>query len=506
MQTGARSVLTLAIAVGVSWCIPGRRLGTASQAAQQADTNGIAELQEVVVTATRHSDSVNRVPLSVSAQTQRRSISKASRRSRTFRRRCRACGCPDARHRATPPWPSAASSQSGTSATTGFYLDETALQKRAAGGFGSQNGTPVPPLFDLERVEVLRGPQGTLFGGGSEGGTIRYIQPAPSLTDYSGYGRAQWLTTQDGAPSYEAGAAFGGPIVENKLGFRASVFARKTGGYIDLTDYRNGKVYDPNSNSGSTAYGTRCPDLGAVRHHTIDALVFQVRGQYGQPDHQLQPARAGAAAGGASVLQHSVHPLPPGPGPRVSRPSGVLPVNPGCNANTGAYVAPGYTVGPFNPQRYQSLALGPSPTKTGLDVRQRHLSMGCQRPSAAEIDHLVCRRTSTAGRVPQNFPLTLFVYPGTARIVIPGQPPDSRSHRLRIQSERHLRPQWPWPRRVDRDQHAQPAQCALAGDSPRLLGGSACQLRRRRVFREYPGRSLRNMPRLPSWASSSWRV
>ena len=78
--------------------------------------------------------------------------------------------------------------QSGTSATTGFYLDETPLQKRAAGGFGSQNGTPVPPLFDLERVEVLRGPQGTLFGGGSEGGTIRYIQPTPGLTDYSAYG------------------------------------------------------------------------------------------------------------------------------------------------------------------------------------------------------------------------------------------------------------------------------------------------------------------------------
>ncbi len=119
---------------------------------------------------------------------------------------------------------------SSTAATTGFYLDETALQKRAAAGFGSQNGTPVPPLFDLERIEVLRGPQGTLFGGGSEGGTIRYIQPEPGLTDYSSYARAQWMQTKGGDPSYEAGVAVGGPIVDDKLGFRASVFARKNGG------------------------------------------------------------------------------------------------------------------------------------------------------------------------------------------------------------------------------------------------------------------------------------
>src|SRR5690606_38556166 len=145
--------------------------------------------------------------------------------------------------------------QAATAATTGFYLDETSLQKRSAGGFASQNGTPVPPLFDLERVEVLRGPQGTLFGGGSEGGTIRYIQTAPSLTDYSSYARAQIGSMKGGDNGYEAGFAIGGPIVEDKLGFRASIFRRETPGYVDLTDYRDLHIYQEDANEGQVTAG-----------------------------------------------------------------------------------------------------------------------------------------------------------------------------------------------------------------------------------------------------------
>src|SRR6185437_14247535 len=59
-------------------------------------------------------------------------------------------------------------------ATVGIYIDEAPVQIRPD-SLSSVN--PYPKLFDLERVEVLRGPQGTLFGAGSEGGTIRFITP-----------------------------------------------------------------------------------------------------------------------------------------------------------------------------------------------------------------------------------------------------------------------------------------------------------------------------------------
>jgi iron complex outermembrane recepter protein len=123
---------------------------------------------------------------------------------------------------------------SAGASTTGFYIDDTPVQARHI-GFGSVNAFPA--LFDLDRVEVLRGPQGTLFGAGAEGGAVRFITPEPGLTEYSGYDRAELAFTQFGAPSYEAGAAFGGPIIDNVLGFRVSTSYRFDGGWVDRVSY-----------------------------------------------------------------------------------------------------------------------------------------------------------------------------------------------------------------------------------------------------------------------------
>ena len=130
------------------------------------------------------------------------------------------------------------SSDSGAS-TTGVYIDDTPVQSRVI-GFSST--TIFPNVFDLERVEILRGPQGTLFGAGSEGGTIRFITPQPSLTDYTDYTKGELGFTEHGDPSFEARAALGGPIVENELGFRASLSYRRDGGYTDRVDRFSGDL------------------------------------------------------------------------------------------------------------------------------------------------------------------------------------------------------------------------------------------------------------------------
>ena len=116
--------------------------------------------------------------------------------------------------------------------TTGIYLDDVPVQIRLDNGIVPGTNT-TPLVFDLDRVEVLKGPQGTLFGAGAEGGTIRFIQAQPSLTESSGYARAGIGTTDNGGASYEMGAAFGGPIIQDELGFRVSAWHERQGGYIE---------------------------------------------------------------------------------------------------------------------------------------------------------------------------------------------------------------------------------------------------------------------------------
>jgi iron complex outermembrane receptor protein len=124
-------------------------------------------------------------------------------------------------------------STAGTS-TTGIYIDDTPIQTRHL-QFSTVN--PYPALFDLERVEVLKGPQGTLFGAGSEGGTLRFLAPEPSLAQWQVYTRAEFGQIDGGGQSYSAGLALGGPIIEGELGFRFSLSEQYNGGWVNRVNY-----------------------------------------------------------------------------------------------------------------------------------------------------------------------------------------------------------------------------------------------------------------------------
>src|SRR6185312_6267123 len=118
-------------------------------------------------------------------------------------------------------------------------------------GLQTGSGSPTPLLYDLDRIEVLRGPQGTLYGGSSEGGTIRFIMPTPSLTSYSGSARLGWSTMQGGGMGNEEGFALGGPIVQDKLGFRIAGFRQDTPGWADRFSVYDGHQFASNVNWGN---------------------------------------------------------------------------------------------------------------------------------------------------------------------------------------------------------------------------------------------------------------
>ena len=110
-------------------------------------------------------------------------------------------------------------------AQAGVYLDDQPI---------TTNATQVSPyLVDIERVEALPGPQGTLFGSSAETGVLRIITNKPDYKGFSGQYSATGFVTKGGADSYEADGHLNIPLIDDKLSMRAVGFYSKEGGWID---------------------------------------------------------------------------------------------------------------------------------------------------------------------------------------------------------------------------------------------------------------------------------
>lgn len=218
------------ITVGVALTAVATALSAHAQEPQSEA--GEVQLQgstEIVVTATRRSETLSKVPISISAFSQQELQARGAREFSDVVRLTPGLSLQKSPIGGNQVSIRGIASSAGAS-TTGIYIDDTPIQAR---NLGYAPSTSFPALFDIERVEVLRGPQGTLFGAGSEGGTVRFIQTEPSLDKFSYRGRLEASTTRGGAPSYEAAAAVGGPIVQDKIGFRLSAYYRRNGGWVD---------------------------------------------------------------------------------------------------------------------------------------------------------------------------------------------------------------------------------------------------------------------------------
>ncbi len=243
-------------------CVSGLVLAWGASAAAQAREPSVTTRAQdegedpnaIVVTATRQSVRLDKVPLSVAALSSERMDQQGVRQIDDIARLVPGVSF----SRSTYGNGSGSSiairgiSSSVGAATTGIYINDTPIQVRTL-GFTATN--TYPKVFDLERVEVVRGPQGTLFGAGAEGGAVRFITPSPNLDHYEGYARSELASTQGGAASYEGGVAIGGPIIAGRLGFRASAWYRRDGGYVDRIDYLTGTTLDRNANSQDSYVG-----------------------------------------------------------------------------------------------------------------------------------------------------------------------------------------------------------------------------------------------------------
>src|SRR5688572_5118974 len=113
----------------------------------------------------------------------------------------------------------------GSVSSSGLYLDEQPI---------TQSGrSPDPRFIDIERVEALRGPQGTLYGASSQSGTLRVITNKPDTSKFEGWVDLSGASTRGGDGSHDASAMINIPLIDDKLALRVVGFTAEDGGFID---------------------------------------------------------------------------------------------------------------------------------------------------------------------------------------------------------------------------------------------------------------------------------
>ena len=152
------------------------------------------------------------------------------------------------------------SSQAGA-ATVSVYLDDVSLTTR---NLYSQ-GTGEPRFFDIKDIEVLRGPQGTLYGASSMGGTIRFIGNQPDLKNFSGSTTETASWTDGGGLNYEMQGILNIPLVKGQSALRIGVVRGHESGYVDQVDQNTLKTISKgiNKNDYTVVKAALKADIGA---------------------------------------------------------------------------------------------------------------------------------------------------------------------------------------------------------------------------------------------------
>ncbi|MGC4251634.1 MAG: TonB-dependent receptor [Sphingobium sp.] len=134
--------------------------------------------------------------------------------------------------------------------TAGVYYDESPVSGSVSTSSDAAGSTPDFRVFDVERAEVLRGPQGTLYGSGSMGGTIRIIYEKPKTDVLEGAGSFNMSTVKGGSPGASVDAMINVPIVNDKLALRLVGGYQQYAGYVDNSFYGTKNINDGYSYSG----------------------------------------------------------------------------------------------------------------------------------------------------------------------------------------------------------------------------------------------------------------
>ena len=213
---------------------------------------------EIIVTAEKRSSTVQKVPLSITAVSgdalQKLGIASAQGVVKAVPGiAVNSAGPGQARYEVR-----GLSSDGGEAATVGFYLDDIPITPPSTATTGK---SPIDPnLYDLARVEVLRGPQGTLYGASSLGGTVKLVTNAPDASKFYGSGEVVGSGTQHGGGNYKGSGMLNIPLVTDQLAFRIVGTYEHESGWIDRVVVPNFPNYPGFPDD---------PDRGSVRPNVV---------------------------------------------------------------------------------------------------------------------------------------------------------------------------------------------------------------------------------------------
>jgi outer membrane receptor protein involved in Fe transport len=208
-------------------------LGAASAdvQAQQATTVAATTdpgtgLEEILVTATkRGNENLQTVPIAITAQSQATLEAKGAQDFEDFARSVPSLSFVD-NGPAFKTYVIRGVNATGTGvATVGQYVDDILIT--------GDLRQPDLRLFDIQRVEVLRGPQGTLYGSGSLSGTIRTIINPPDPTGYHADAVVRASDTDHGSGNYNGAITFNAPLVNDRVALRATAYDDEESGFIN---------------------------------------------------------------------------------------------------------------------------------------------------------------------------------------------------------------------------------------------------------------------------------
>lgn len=238
------------VAVAVAAILGSAGTGAAYAAAAQPSAAPSGELQEVVVTATKRKTIAQNTPISMTVLTAANIANRGLMDFNTL-----AQGIPGLAMRTSGPDQTeyemrGLNSSGGNTSMVGVYLDDVALSAPAS----EQLGKVIidPNLYDLQRVEVLHGPQGTLYGASSMGGTVRLIPANPELDTFAGSGETVVSDTGSGG-----GINFTQNGMVN-LPFGSTAALRLVGSHTSTSGWLNRYVLADGSVESDDCPGTTC--------------------------------------------------------------------------------------------------------------------------------------------------------------------------------------------------------------------------------------------------------